>query len=95
MEYPTKKMINEGYMLQTYSESETKEELMLVCTKERNEFLERLFPDATASHESEINEILASSYKFKVEKLSEILTDIGFGNYAIDSVFYEILPNIK
>ncbi len=95
IEYPTEKMIKEGYVLQAYSEAKTQEELMFVCTKERNEYLARLFPEATGSSTAEIDKILASPYKFKVEKLSEILTNIEFGSYAIDSVFYQILPGKK
>jgi len=49
-------------------------------------------PEATAETPSEFTLQTNSGYKFKVEKLSEILINIEYGSYGIDSAMYQIVP---
>jgi len=92
MSYPTDVMINQGYAMQVYSEKPSMEELIFICTKEINDMLKTPIPEATADNPSEFNQKTTSNYRFKVEKLSEILINIGLSNYGIDSAIYQIIP---
>jgi hypothetical protein len=90
--YPTQTMIDKGYTLQVYSEKPSMEELIFICTSEISDMLKTPIPEATAETPSEFTLQTNSGYKFKVEKLSEILINIEYGSYGIDSAMYQIVP---
>lgn len=90
--FPTQTMIDQGYAMQVYSKTKATEELIFICSKDINDMLKTPIPEATAESPSEFNKLTTSNYRFKVEKLSEILIDIGQGSYGIDSAMYQIIP---
>ena len=95
MVFPTKKMESSGITLAVYADPQNSsprqiEELVLVCTRKKEDVLLKLFPEAFVPNPEEIkkNIPIFSIFPHTAEKLAEILNQIGLENYEMIDDFY-------
>ena len=95
MEFPTPKMQASGISLVVVPNPRSKsshqvEELVFICTRKKENALYDLFPEAFVMNEESLKK-LSIPFSIKVEKLAEILEQIGLENYEMIDDFYWIV----
>ncbi len=100
LEFPTPKMKYAGITLAVFPNPKLKkkvqiEEILFICTKEREESLAELFPEAFAATPEEFKKLIFRPFLLKVEELAQVLEQIGLSNYEMVDDFYKIYANYK
>ena len=95
MEFPTPKMQASGISLVVVPNPRSKsshqvEELIFICTRKKENALYDLFPEAFVMNEESLKK-LSIPFPIKVEKLAEILEQIGLENYEMIDDFYWVV----
>ncbi len=97
MVFPTKRMETAGIVLAVFPNPEDPsphqvEEIVFICTKEREDVLLSFFPEAFVGNPQKLKESIstASLFSYNSEKLAEILEQIGLNNYEMIADFYTI-----
>lgn len=94
IQFPTKAMKKAGFVLKAYAlkngPPKQQEELLLICTQEKDAFLEQVFPDALAKSEKEIPNILSPKFHTTLEDLVKHLYELPLESWSMAEIVYEI-----
>jgi len=92
--FPTKAMHEAGVELRAYAFKKgptlQTEELLLICTAEKDEFLEQVFPDALAEEENKVEQILSPKFKIKLEEIVKHLYELPPGTWSMTEAIYKV-----